>query len=333
MLRSVVLTISKSSFICKRPFHDHGAKGRTMSDIQTTFRDRLPWHGYATDNPQYGVRVYPKIELLLRSIIEYNARHSVGFLVYDVDSTTAQFDWYDRMCAPPNMIAINKENEHGHYFYGLITPVHFYNGASDAARRYLGAVDVAMTEELGADPGYSKLLSKNPLHDRWDVIYPREALYTLDELASWVDMDKYRDRRRRLPAVGLGRNDTLFITLRKWSYSARRREAFLSEEMFRDVVLQHGLGINAEFQPPLPHSEVRATAKSISRWVWRKMSDEGFIAYQKSVSAIAGRKRHDKAMELRESIIKTREQCPDLTQEDIAALHGVTQQCVSKHLR
>ena len=317
------------------------------NDIQATFRDRLPWHGYATDNLQYGVRVYDKFELILKSIIEYNARHSIGWLVYDVDSVTSEVDWNERSNPPPNMVAINPENGHGHYFYGLITPVHNYGedrqqgpkgkAARETPLRYLAAVDVAMTEELGADPGYSKLLSKNPLHDRWDVIYPREALYTLDELASWVDMDKYRDRRRRLPAVGLGRNDTLFITLRKWSYSARRREAFLSEEMFRDVVLQHGLGINAEFQPPLPHSEVRATAKSISRWVWRNHDAAGFKKWQlrmaKAGSAAAGRVRHAKAMVLRKSIIETREQCPDLTQEDIAALHGVTQQCVSKHLR
>jgi DNA-binding CsgD family transcriptional regulator len=297
------------------------------------FEHRLPWHGLGTDNLDAGLHIYDKFHLVLKAIVQFNAKHSIGWLVYDVDSTTARFDWYDRSNPPPNILAINRDNGHAHYFYGLIKPVHDYTGAKDAPLRYLAAVDVALTEELEADPGYSKLLSKNPLHVRWEVLYPRDELYDLDELASWVDMEKYRDKRRRLPAIGYGRNCTLFETLRVWAYSARRRESFLSEEMFRHAVLNHAHGINAEFQPPLPHSEVRATAKSVSRWVWRKMSDKGFTEWQRVMGRRSGVVRKTKSMELRESIIKTREQCPDLSQADIAALHGVSRQTVNTHLR
>ena len=297
------------------------------------FKDRLPWHGLGTNDLNAGLHVYDKFHLVLKAIIQFNARHSVGWLVYDVDSPTARFDWYDRSNPPPNILAINRDTGHGHLFYGLVKPVHNYTEANDAPLRYLAAIDVALTSELQADPGYTKLLAKNPLHDRWDVIYPRDELYDLDELASWVDLDKYSDKRRRLPTVGYGRNCTLFERLRLWAYRERRNAAYLSAEMFRDAVFHHGLVLNGDFEQPLPHAEIRSTAKSISRWVWRKMSAEGFIEHQRELGKRSGRVRHAKAMELRTRIIETMEQCPTLTQADIAALHGVTQPCVSMHLR
>lgn len=308
----------------------------SSTDIQhgqlELFANRLPWHGLGTDNLQAGLHVYDKFQLVLRALIQYNARHSIGWLVYDIDSDTARFDWYDRSNPPPNIIAINRDNGHAHLFYGLIKPVHDYTAANDAPLRYLAAVDIAMTEELEADPGYTKLLAKNPLHERWDVIYPRDELYDLDELASWLDMEKYHDKRKRLPAIGYGRNCTLFERLRLWAYKERRNE-YLSAELFRDAVFNHGLVINGDFSPQLPHAEVRATAKSIARWTWRKMSAEGFIERQRELGRRSGIVGHAKAMELRAAIITTHEQCPTLTQADIAALHGVTQQTVSNHLK
>ena len=285
----------------------------------------------------------PLGQLIEKALIQYNWRHSVKWLVYDDDDSMARFNWNDRLCPPPNILAINQENGHGHLFYGLKTPVHNYGeerqdgSRGKAARkdplRYMASVDVALTEELGADPGYSKLLAKNPLHNRWDVLFPRESLYDLDELASWVDLEKYRDRRRRLPTVGYGRNCTLFEILRLWSYSQRRKQAFLSEEMFRDTVLNHALSINASFEPPLSHSEVRATAKSVSRWTWRNLSPEGFIEHQRKLGIRSGEKRKSRALELRNQILRTVHECPSLTQADIAALCGVSDRTVRRHIR
>ena len=308
-----------------------------MQPIET-FRNRLPSHGFATDDLAYGLRFVPVVDLIQKAIIQYNWRHSITWLVYDLDSPTARFDWGDRNCPPPNIQALNRDNGHAHLLYGLRVPVHNYpeTAKKPAARkkplRFLAAIDVALTAELGADPGYSKLLCKNPLHDRWDVSYPRILLYDLDELADWVDLDKYQDRRRRLPTVGYGRNCTLFETLRIWAYRARR-QPFLSEEMFREAVLHHALVINAGFSPPLPHNEVRSTAKSVSRWVWRKMSVEGFKAYQSAMGKRSGAARHAKAMELRANIIQTAIDCPTLTQADWAAMNGVTRETVNRHLR
>lgn len=301
--------------------------------IARIFKARLPSHGFATDDLGYGVRFLEKALLIERAIIQYNWRHSIGWLAYDVDSETARFDWSDRSAPPPNLVVLNPANGHAHYLYGLESPVHNYTEARIRPLRYLAAVDVAMTEELGGDPGYTKLLCKNPLNEKWIVIVPRERLWTLEELASWVDMERYRDRRRRLPAVGYGRNCTLFETLRLWAYRERRRGPYLSEEMFGAAVLNHGLSINGNFDPPLPHAEVRATARSVGRWTWRRMSDEGFRKWQSANGKRSGEARREKALELRGRILSLAAEYPDLVQADYAAMVGASQQTVSRHLR
>lgn len=101
-----------------------------------------------------------------------NGCRSPGHKTYDVDRDTARFDWDDLSCAPPNIVALSRQTGHAHYLYGIDPAVHAYSGANAAPLRYLGSIDVAMTEELGADRGYSKLLAKNPLHNRWDVLTP-----------------------------------------------------------------------------------------------------------------------------------------------------------------
>lgn len=303
-----------------------------MPEQLELFKTRLPSHGYATDDLQYGLRFLPLSLAIQKAIIQYNWRHSIGWLAYDLDSETARFDWYDRSCPPPNILILNPENGHGHILYGLQAPVHNYDHASQKALRYMGAIDVALTEELGADRGYSKLLCKNPLNDRWEVLFPRLELYDLDELASWVDLEKYQDRRRRLPKVGYGRNVTLFETLRVWAYRARRRQGFLSEEMFRDAVLNHALALNAGFEPPLSHAEVRGITKSVSQWTWAHLSPEGFIERQRALGKRSGQVRRAKADELRERILEIAEQCPTLTHEDIAAVCGVHRVTVTRHM-
>ena len=299
-----------------------------------TYQQSLPWHGFGTDELKTGVRLLEAIELAKRAYVQHNPKHSVKWLVYDVDRETAATDWLDSWTAPPNILVVNRDNGHAHLFYGLETPVHDYAGASEKALRYLAAVDIALTNRLEADPGYAKLLSKNPLRsDRWAVVIVRAELYTLDQLAVYVD-PKQLDRRRKVDAVGLGRNCVLFEDLRRWAYRERRKEQqYLSEDMFHEAVRDRAHGINAAFNPPLPHAELRHTAKSVARWTWRRMSREGFLdwsrkRWRKAVQSIQenARGRHD-------AIRQTARECPELTQADIAALHDVNQATVSRALR
>ncbi len=296
------------------------------------FEEHLPWHGLGTDNLEMGVRMLSAQYLIHKAIVQFNAKHSIAWMAYDIDRDTARFDWDDLSCAPPNIVALSRQTGHAHYLYGIDPAVHAYSGANSAPLRYLGSIDVAMTEELGADRGYSKLLAKNPLHNRWDVLTPRIELYNLDELASWVDLEQYRDQRRRLPEVGYGRNCTLFERTRLKAYRMRR-EDWLGEEFFHSAVLGVALTYNAAFTAPLPHSEVRHTAKSISKWTWTHMSPEGFIERQRALGKRSGQARAKKAAELRERILRTIDECPTLTQPEVAALCGCSERTVRYHLK
>jgi DNA-directed RNA polymerase specialized sigma24 family protein len=306
------------------------------NSVYETYQRRFPQHAYATDDVSRGLRMYPAELALQKAIVQHNYKHSLAWLVYDLDRGDSAELLNDHRIPAPNIAVFNQDNGHGHFFYGLEEPVHNYEGASEKALRYLGAIDVAMTHLLGADPGYSKLLSKNPTHDRWITLYHRYGLYDLDELADYLDLKRYQDRRRRLPDVGYGRNCTLFEKLRRWAYR-ERRQPYLSEEMFLEAVRNHALVLNQDFSPPLPHAEVRATAKSVARWTWRNMSPESFIERQRKLgqkgTIKAAEKRSAEAQSRRQAIIETAQQCPALTQEDIAAMFGVRRETVNRHLR
>jgi DNA-binding CsgD family transcriptional regulator len=302
--------------------------------ITEIYKNRLPWHGFATDDPSCGLYMYPLPELIKKTLVQHNAKHSLAWLVYDLDSPTACLDWQESENPPPNIAVINRENGHAHLFYGLEKPVHNYEGASNKALHYMAAVDIALTFALEADPGYSKLISKNPLHDKWLTFFPRTDLYTLEELADWVDISQFKDRRKKLPAVGLGRNCTLFEDLRRWAYRERRKpQQYFSFDMFHQAVMMQGLQINAQFTPQLPHSEVRSTAKSIAKWTWRNMSPEGFKAWSKNRRQKSINTKKEKTLSLREQILQIKKELPELNQTDIAAMLNVTRRTVSNHLR
>ncbi|MEG0580058.1 MAG: primase C-terminal domain-containing protein, partial [Niameybacter sp.] len=48
--------------------------------------------------------------------------------------------------------------------------------------------------------------------------------------------------------------------------------------------------INSGFEQPLPYSEVKATAKSIAKWVWQRFSYGEFSAIQAKRGAKGGKK-------------------------------------------
>lgn len=308
-----------------------------MDEVINTWRERLPSHGFGTDDLRTGLRFLPVENLLTLALVQHNMKHSLGSLVFDLDSETSLIDLEDRECPPPNIVAINPDNGHSHVFYMLEAPVHNYDGASKKALRWMAAIDLALTKKLGADPGYSKLISKNPINERWITFFPRVDLYDLQELADWVDpeiLKHYNDLRRKLPGVGFGRNCRMFEDLRFWAYRERRKEQlYLSQGMFYEACLWRGLAINKDFTPPLPHSEVRSTARSVAKWTWRNMSYQGFREWAKRRSLAAARERTAKSLELRQQILEAKEQCPDLNQSDLAVLIGVSRQTINKHLR
>ena len=303
-----------------------------MSEVLETFKQRLPSHLFATDDFALGLRFYEKAKALEKAIIQANAKHSITWLVFDVDTSTASTDWLDRQVPPPNIMCVNPTNGHGHYYYGLKVPVHNYNHASDKAKKYLAYIDNSLTHTLDADPGYAKLLSKNPLNKKWLTEILNTDLYELAELETGFNVKI--DYRKKPESIGYGRNCILFERVRRWAYKERRSyNTYFNYDFFYHAVLSRALQCNTEFNPPLPHSEVRATAKSIAKWTWENMSQEGFKQWQSRQGKKSGEARKLKSQERLKQILEIQEQCPNLTQSDIASMLGVRRETINRILR
>lgn len=264
--------------------------------------------------------------------LQPNDHNNLRWLVYDIDRPTASFDWSDRACPPPNLVATNLENGHAHLFYGLEVPVWRQYGSKDKAFRYAASIDVALTKALDADPGYAKLIAKNPLRgDAWDVQTFQRFSYDLPWMADYLDLEPYQDQRRNLPPVGLGRNCTLFDRVRSWAYRAIR-QVWLSKDFWRYSVEVVAQGYN-DFPTPLPYPELKATAKSVANWTWANMSPEGFNRWSEARRAKSLAVRRANSLDISEQIRTLAAEHPEATLRELGALAGVSHETVRRALK
>jgi hypothetical protein len=142
--------------------------------------------------------------------------------------------------------------------------------------RYLASIEAAYRDVLGADVGYSGLMTKNAVHPHWLRLYGDNVgpLYTLDMLAEAVDLSSVKPGRDASGVAGFGRNCMLFERLRVWAYRAIRRhrgpgrpDAFVA---WGFEVLAQAAAFNAEFPHPLTIGEVKAIAKSTAKFCWKR---------------------------------------------------------------
>lgn len=305
------------------------------SNLLDTFRTGLPPKPYCTDNLLFGLQIRPAETAITKRYVQYNKPTDLRWLVYDVDRPTAHFDWQDTPhVPPPNITVMNPANGHAHLLYGLEVPVYTQQTAKQNPIRFAGAVDVAMIRALDADPAYAELICKNPLHPSWQPNVWRQETYDLAELADWVDISAYKDARRRLPDIGLGRNCNLFDMTRFWAYREIRKPAqnYLFDEFygiddFIDRCIAFARSRNL-FQVPLPEREILSIGKSVGKWTYQHMSPEGFKEWaekrrEKSiiVRQEKSQDRQAKAQELAEK---------GLTRQQIAAELGITVKTVQR---
>jgi len=95
--------------------------------------------------------------------------------------------------------------------------------------------------------------------------------------------------RRPDRAAGLGRNVTMFDTARLWAYGQWWEHRHGTAEAWIRLVLQRCHAINTEFADPLPFVEVRATAHSVGKWIWRNFDEVAYRARQGEVGRKGGR--------------------------------------------
>jgi hypothetical protein len=293
------------------------------------FEDDLPVRPYCTDTLG-NLFIRHKSEAIKKKYIQPNSPWDLKWLVYDVDRPTAHFDWQDIKAPPPNITVTNMNNGHAHLLYGLLVPVYKQPEARQKPLRYAASIDVALTRTLQADPNYAKLICKNPLHNNWltHEYYPYP--YDLNHLADYLDLSPYTDKRKHLPAIGLGRNCTLFDVTRRRAYSMIRRNNFLNMDFFIYEVTQYAAERNIQFEIPLPLREVNATGKSIGKWTWRHMSRQGFLEWGEKRRKKSIEVRRSKAEERNEQIRIFKKENPETTNKEIAAEFKVSLWTVAK---
>ena len=250
--------------------------------LRQSFPSLVPAKPYCADFLHDGLQIREKQSALERRHIQLNGPATFRWMLHDIDHPSAYFAHRDANIPQPNVIAINRENGHGHSAVLLASPVARHSASRVEPLRFFGAVERGIARRIGADRHYSGLITKNPCHRHWLVEWRREEPYTLGELADWLWFEDMRPDATVGTTLGAGRNCTVFDELRKIAYREARqfKRAGQSEEMFRARLERVAIGINLQFAEALKSSEVRAIAKSVSKWTWHRFSERKFSERQ-----------------------------------------------------
>ena len=264
-------------------------KSELLSKQQLDLFESLPKRPYCMDEKPGYMVIRSKAIAVKKPYIQVNPPVTTIYFVFDDDKNDAALSWFDSNLPAPYWTTQNPENGHAHICYKLEIPLHTSEFSSIKAIKYAQAVYYAYALKMGADLSYSQLITKNPLHPQHRTTYWTKQAYSLDYLADFVDLPKKLPKK--LEVVGLGRNVTMFEKGRRWAYTAIRDYMHHhSSSVWEHAVKTHLEAINSTFEPPLPHSEVKATAKSIAKWVWQRFSYGDFSEIQAKRGAKGGKK-------------------------------------------
>jgi len=245
------------------------------------FNTSLPAKPYCADDLDYGLVIRTANNAIKKRYIQHNKPTSVHWLTFDCDYPGAIEKLTDDGLPMPNLAVLNRKNGHSHLLYGLEVPVHRTTVARAKPLNFLAKVEYALREKLSADFGYSGLIVKNPNHADWLTYELNSTSFDLAELSEYLILPEKLPKKALL--VGLGRNCSLFETLRRWAYANVLNFRLSGNfEGFKDAVLCQSIALNT-FPQPLPLSEIRSTAKSISKWTWQnytgRLPDEAWAEY------------------------------------------------------
>lgn len=241
----------------------------------TSFIEALPEKVRSAEFKDEGTRFRRKEKALAYRYVELNQLYK-KFIALDIDIPGSAFLWDERGLPPPSIIVINPENTHCHYLYELRVPVYYTEAAHRAPQKFYEATEIALTHLLGADLGFTGHLVKNPAHLSWRSIC-HQVSYDLEDFQEYgVDL-RTNKRKLSLRDSGIGRNTTLFDTLRHWAYAEVKNHP--SHAAFQAAVDTKSLTINGHFidnlNGVLPAKEVLSTAKSVGKWTWKHRNSIG----------------------------------------------------------
>ncbi|WP_104470966.1 replication initiation protein [Acinetobacter indicus] len=260
---------------------------KVLNEQQLDLFHNLPNKPYCMDEKPGYMLIRTKSIAVKKPYIQINPPLTTIYFIFDDDKDDAALSWFDAGLPKPFWTTQNPVNGHSHHCYKLEIPLCTSDFASIKAIKYAQAVYYAYALKMGADRNYSHLITKNPLHPQWRTTFWTERAYSLDYLADFVDLPKRIPKK--LEVVGLGRNVTMFEKGRHWAYKAIRDYMHYETSHEWEKAVRAKIGeINSEFEQPLPYSEVKATAKSIAKWVWQRFSYGEFSEIQAKRGAKGG---------------------------------------------
>lgn len=247
-----------------------------LSLILDQFRNSIPAKPYATDDLAFGLKIQNKEKALLKRYLSVNHRYYLKWLVFDLDIPASVAEYrYSMVGIPaPNLIVENPINGHSHFLYELTEAIYLSDSARDKPIRYANAVYSALRTLLGADVGYTGLITKNALHEQWRAYSYRSTPYSLKSLADSLEITWHQVKKpiSTQEAIYLGRNCKIFDDVRHWAYIEIRKYRGSVYDQWYKAVLNQCEQVNMTFTQPLGYNEIKAIAKSISRWVWKRDS-------------------------------------------------------------
>ena len=208
-----------------------------------------------------------------KAYIQPNPITRAYWLIFDIDTGEV---WIDENTPLPNILVVNPVNGHQHFYYLIDPAVYTLRQARQEPLRLAADVDRGLTELLGADPGYGKLIAKNPLHERWTGVVLHEEAWKLNELIRWIPPWIRQRKVKAKEEIGLGRNCTVFETARGYAYSEWRRQKFQDDRRLIEAVYQYAMNVNSDFTVPMGEREVKCIVRSITKWTIRNVTRDGF---------------------------------------------------------
>lgn len=316
-------------------------------NIDTNFKEKfinnLPHKPYCSYGKGTATLIRSKNHAIKLPLIQVNPPHLVNYLIFDIDASDAYLHYFDAELPLPTWIAKNKTNGHCHVCYELKTPICKTANARLKPLRYVAAIEQSYAQKLGADVGYTGLLTKNPIDSDWEVSILNPIPFELDELADYVDLET-KPKITEKEVSGLGRNCSMFDSIRFWAYKAIRGRLEHGYDNWYAEVLNIAQNANGAFIAPLPYSEVKATAKSVARWVWRNHRSADFqkifskkqsIRAKKGVAkgntSKGGKARSESYIDIRQQALRLHIQ--GITQKEIAQQLKVSDRSIRKWIK
>ena len=229
---------------------------------------------------EYAWRTFPKLEL--------NPPHAYAAIILDVDNPSDS-GWPGGTPAPtPSWLVLNKRLKTAtsragglHVVYALEVPIARHNAAHTAPLSYLAHVADRLAHHLGADPGYTGLITRNPVNPgpecftHWARMFP----YGLAELDKVLPKGKPPVRRQTC----IGRNCDLFQGMVSEVFQPRWA-GILGAQGWSEAWLDHVRAQNVAMYGDtlLPDSECRSIAKSCYRYWTFQYDPERFSDIQRA---------------------------------------------------